>query len=198
MTLARSKTSVRSLYWGQLKKDYRAVSNLTFLSKVTEKVVDQQLSYHTSSFQLYSEFRQAYWKFHGTETALLHVWNEILMNMNEQQVTLLVFLDLSAAFDTMDQVWRASRLLFRPAFVFHSHEWIFSIIRHHLPSMHCYADDTQFYLAFKPVDTATQDTALSAMKARLRDIRQWMIKDKLMINDEKTEFMMIGTKGQLS
>ena len=64
--------------------------------------------------------------------------------------------------------------------------------------MHCYADDTQFYLAFKPVDTATQDTALSAMKARLRDIRQWMIKDKLMINDEKTEFMMIGTKGQLS
>lgn len=30
------------------------------------------------------------------------------------------------------------------------------------------------------------------------DIRQWMIKDKLIINDEKTEFMMIGTKAQLS
>ena len=43
-----------------------------------------------------------------------------------------------------------------------------------------YADDTQLYLAFKPVDTATQDTAVSAMKACLRDIPQWMIKDKLM------------------
>ena len=64
--------------------------------------------------------------------------------------------------------------------------------------MHCYADDTQLYLAFKPVDTATQDTAVSAMKACLRDIRQWMIKDKLMINDEKTKFMMIGTKEQLT
>ena len=42
---------------GQLKKDYRAVSNLTFLSRVTEKVGDQQLSHHMSSFQLYSEFQ---------------------------------------------------------------------------------------------------------------------------------------------
>ena len=64
--------------------------------------------------------------------------------------------------------------------------------------MHCYADDTQLYLAFKPVDTATQDTAVLGTNACLRDIRQWMIKDKLMINDEKTAFMMIGTKEQLS
>ena len=39
------------------EKDYRAVSNLTFVSKVTEKVVDQQLSHNMSSFQLYSEFQ---------------------------------------------------------------------------------------------------------------------------------------------
>ena len=56
----------------------------------------------------------------------------------------------------------------------------------------------QLYLAFKPVDTAAKDTAVSAMEACLPDIRKWMIKDKLMINDEKTEFMSIGTKAQLS
>ena len=74
----------------------------------------------------------------------------------------------------------------------------FSIISYHLPSIHCFADDTHLYLAFKSVDTAAQDTAISAMKACLRDIRQWMIKDKLMINDEKTEFMMIGTKARFN
>ena len=63
---------------------------------------------------------------------------------------------------------------------------LFAIISHHSPSIRCYADDTQLYLAFKPVDTAVQDTAASAMEGSLRDIRQWIIKDKLMINDEKT------------
>ena len=35
------------------------------------------------------------------------------------------------------------------------------------------------------------------MKACLCDIRSWVINDKLMINDSKTEFMLIGTKAQL-
>ena len=67
----------------------------------------------------------------------------------------------------------------------------FTIISHFLPSIHCYTNDTQLYLEFKPVDTAAQDTAVSAMKACLRDIRQWMIKDKFMINDEKTELWLL-------
>lgn len=40
---------------------------------------------------------------HSTETDLLCMRNDILVNMNKQRVTLLVFLDLSAAFDTVDQ-----------------------------------------------------------------------------------------------
>ena len=46
--------------------------------------------------------QSAYRPLHSTETALLRVHNDILLNMNKQQVTLLVFLDLSAAFDTID------------------------------------------------------------------------------------------------
>ena len=49
-----------------------------------------------------SHFQSAYRKCHSTETALLRVQNDILMNMNCQHVTLLVLLDLSAAFDTVD------------------------------------------------------------------------------------------------
>ncbi|CAB4010661.1 Hypothetical predicted protein, partial [Paramuricea clavata] len=42
------------------------------------------------------------------------------------------------------------------------------------------------------------ETALLPMENCLRDIRNWMITDRLMINDEKTEFMLIGTKAQLA
>ena len=48
------------------------------------------------------EFQSAYPKNHSTESALLRMRNDILVNMNKQRVTLLVFLELSAAFDTVD------------------------------------------------------------------------------------------------
>ena len=85
-----------------IKKNYRPVSNLAFLSKITEKAAALQISDHVSSNQMFPEFQSAYRKNHSTETALLRMRNDILVNMNKQQVTLLVFLDLSAAFDTVD------------------------------------------------------------------------------------------------
>ena len=85
-----------------VKKNYRPVSNLAFLSKITEKVVAQQTSQHMSVWQLYPDFQSAYRQHHSTETALLRMRNDILLNMNKQHVTLFVFLDLSAAFDTVD------------------------------------------------------------------------------------------------
>ena len=74
---------------------------------------------------------------------------------------------------------------------------LFDVISQHLPTAHSYADDTGIYLAFNPNDDSNQDAAIAAIKACLCDIRNWMINDKLMINDSKTEFMLIGTKGQL-
>ena len=46
--------------------------------------------------------QSSYRQFHSTETALLKVHNDILLKMDQQEVTLLVLLDLSAAFDTID------------------------------------------------------------------------------------------------
>ena len=77
------------------------MSNLTFLSKITEKVVAQQILQHISSNNLFPEFKSAYRSFHSTETSLMRVCNDILFHMNKQHV-LLVFLDLIAAFDTVD------------------------------------------------------------------------------------------------
>ena len=64
--------------------------------------------------------------------------------------------------------------------------------------MHCFADDTQLYLSFKPDDNTSQIEAISAMNRCIDDLRNWMIKQRLMINDDKTEFLLIGTRKQLA
>ena len=74
---------------------------------------------------------------------------------------------------------------------------LFEIVTKHLPSVHCYADDTELYLAFRPDDRATQDSAVVAMEACIQDVRKWMITDELKIDDGKAEFTLIGTRAQL-
>ena len=83
-------------------KNYRPVSNLQSISKLTESAVAKQLQHHISMNNLFPMLQSSYRKFHSTESALLKVKNDILLNMNRQHVTLLVLLDLSAAFDTID------------------------------------------------------------------------------------------------
>ena len=38
---------------------------------------------------------------------------------------------------------------------------------------------------------------MAVMEECLHEIRQWMIRDRLLINDDKTEFALIGTNAQL-
>ena len=61
------------------------------------------------AYGLFPELQSAYLLFHSTEGALLRVFN-ILLNMTEKHVMLLVFLDLSAAFLTIDHSILLQRL----------------------------------------------------------------------------------------
>ena len=83
-------------------KNCRPVSNLSLISKVTERVVFLQIDNHMKKHDLYPSLQSAYRKNYSTETALLKVTNDILMEMNSRHAVLLVFLDLSVAFDTVD------------------------------------------------------------------------------------------------
>ena len=72
------------------------------MSKVTERAVFIQANDHMTTNALYLSLQSAYRKNHSMETAHLKVKNDILMKMNSQHAVLLILLDLSAAFDTVD------------------------------------------------------------------------------------------------
>ena len=96
------KPLVKKKELGTQNSNYRPVSNLCFISKIVEKVTLEQFSHHCQDNNLVPEYQSAYRKRHSCETSLVKLVNDILWNMENQLVTSIVILDLSAAFDTVD------------------------------------------------------------------------------------------------
>ena len=91
-------------------KSYRPISNLTFISKVIERIVASQLTGYLQINRLLPDHQSAYRQGHSTETALLKIFSDILDAADSAQVTLLGLLDLSAAFDSVDHDILLTRL----------------------------------------------------------------------------------------
>ena len=163
-------------------------------------MADQLYSF-TAENGLSPELQSACRPGHSTKTALLKVKNDLLLNMDGQRVMLLVLLDLSAAFDIVDHDVLHNCLSTDFGIKGTALKWfksyLFKIISRHLPSVHAYADDTQLYLSFKSGDDVNEKSAIAAMEACVLDIHKWMLSDRLKLNMEKTEFLLIGTKRQL-
>ena len=85
-----------------IEQNYRPVSNLTFTSKITEKCALSQFMPYLESNSLLPSYQSAYRRHFSTETVLLYMFDNILWSMERQNVTSLVAIDLSAAFDTVD------------------------------------------------------------------------------------------------
>ena len=75
------------------------LSNLSYLSKVLERVVAKQLTDHTSQNNLHESRQATYKHFLSPETTFLKVHNNIMWTMEKKGITILVLLDLSAAFE---------------------------------------------------------------------------------------------------
>ena len=88
----------------EARKNYRPVSNLQFLAKLIERVVSIRLKKHMADNDLLMDEQYGYKKFHSTETLLLKVINDLQIACDEQRPTIVLLLDLSAAFDTVDQL----------------------------------------------------------------------------------------------
>ena len=91
-------------------KNYRPVSNLSFISKLCEKIVARRMHSYLDSHDLLNPFQSAYRRHHSTETALLRVHNDLVSDIGNKKMAVLLLLDLSSAFDTVDHQILLDRL----------------------------------------------------------------------------------------
>ena len=81
---------------------YRPISNLTFLSKLVERVVLSRLQNHMDAINFKCDNQFGYKKNHSTETLLIKLLNDILVGLDASSGVVLILIDLSAAFDTVN------------------------------------------------------------------------------------------------
>ena len=82
--------------------NYRPVNNLRFVSKLVERVAKIRKDEHMTINSLHTPEEFGYKENHNTETMMLGLTDEVLRGFDENQATIVIFLDLSAAFDTID------------------------------------------------------------------------------------------------
>ena len=83
-------------------KNYRPISNLSFLSKLLEKCALLQLLFYLNQNNLLYKHQSAYRINHSCETALIKIYDDVLSMLEPSTCIVMVFLDFSAAFDTID------------------------------------------------------------------------------------------------
>ena len=231
-----------------LKTNYRPVSNLSYVSKLVERVVDVQLTNHIERHNLMEVHQSAYHAYHSMETALLKVKTDVIRALEDQEVACLILLDLSAAFDTIDHNILLRRLETRFAVTDIALNWLRSylnnrtqvvtvgdpllegsgsafvqlisgipqgsilgpilftiytapignICRNNHIEFHLYADDTPTLPLIQPSILNSKLNCITRINNCINEINVWMTQNLLKLNSNKTEFILFGTRHQLS
>jgi hypothetical protein len=238
LKLAIIKPLLKKLGLDLVRKNYRPVSNLAFLGKLIERVVALQIVDHMNGNNLMDIFQSAYRMYHSTETTLLRIQNDILMQLDKGSAVILVLLDLSAAFDTIDHGILLKRMAKRCGIKGTVLKWIKSylsdrkqkvvidgqesetkdikygvpqgsvlgpilftiymqplgeLIRKQGLDYAIYADDTQLYIAFSPIDSESTANAKINMEKCIKIIKDFLLENKMKLNDGKTEILLMAS-----
>uniref|UniRef100_A0A669AZZ0 Reverse transcriptase domain-containing protein n=1 Tax=Oreochromis niloticus TaxID=8128 RepID=A0A669AZZ0_ORENI len=93
-----------------LTSNYRPISKIPLIAKILEKVVAKQLTAVLDKHNIFDKFQSGFRRAHSTETALLRVSSDILMQNDAGKCSVLLMLDLTSAFDTVDHYILLERL----------------------------------------------------------------------------------------
>ena len=218
------------------------------MPKLIECVVCDQLTGYTAKTGNAKTLQSAYQKNHSRETAVLKIETDILQLFNKKEVTCLILLDLSVAFNTLDHKLILHRLEHRFGIKDTALNWISDnltnrtqqvvqdnpkgeaiqskpaiptqgipqgsvlgplsftlytsplghLYHKHAVSFHCYEDDQQNYLGSKPTVPRDDRQCLDRLECCISDIKAWMKLNLLKLNDDKTEFLLLRTKHNIS
>jgi Reverse transcriptase (RNA-dependent DNA polymerase) len=92
------------------QSNYRPITNLNNISKILEKLFLTRFQSHIFASPNFNPHQSAYRRNHSTDTALLCILDHVFHSADSQKSTILVSLDLSAAFDTIDHSILLNRL----------------------------------------------------------------------------------------
>ena len=110
-------------------KNYRPVSNLSYIGKLIEKSACVQISKYMSENSIGEPLQSAYKANHSTETAILWIFDQLLTNLDNNNAVLLTLLDLSAAFDTVDHKILLERLRVTQGITDNALKWFSSYLQ---------------------------------------------------------------------
>ena len=217
--------------------NYRPVSNLTAISKLLERVVLNQLNEHLSSNDLHCPVQSGYRPHHSCETLLVRMTDDINKEIQCGNIVLVVLLDLSAAFDTIDHEilleklltdygisgkalgWMKSYLedryfcvkiedtissllellfgvpqgsLLGPILFILYIKAIQEIAAKYGLNVQFYADDSQLYISFSPINPSDLVDVKNRINKCLAEVKMWMVNNFMKLNEDKTELLVMG------
>ncbi|KAF7242353.1 putative RNA-directed DNA polymerase from transposon BS [Varanus komodoensis] len=219
----------------EVAANYRPVANIPFLGKVLERVVAGQLQALLDETDYLDPFQSGFRPRYGTESALVTLYDDLCRERDMGSESLLILLDLSVAFDTIDHgillnrlaglgvggtAWRWFRSYLNGRFqkvvlgdygsvpwqichgvlqgsilsplLFNSYmKLLGKVIRRCGLRNHQYADDTQLYLSF----STNPGEAVAVLNRCLAEVMGWMRANKLKLNPDKTEVLLVGGSG---
>ena len=218
-------------------KNYRPVSNLPVVSKLIEKIVLDQLNDHLKTNDLHCPVQSGYRPNHSCETLLVRMTDDIFKEVHRDNIVIVVLLDLSAAFDTIDHSillkklcddfgvsgdvleWFGSYLMDRffrvkinstlsdilcllfgvpqgsllgPVLFVLYIKHLQRIAKKYGLAIQLYADDSQLYISFHPMNPTEMGDATGKINKCLAEIKEWMVKNFMKLNESKTELLLIG------